>query len=140
MRTLLVIGIAGGCLAASALHAEARGGRGGIFRLRGPIATESRPTNVSDRPRTETAARVALGFGAGFPIVGAAEGRIPGPAASDRAAMPVEAARAGPSEAESRHAAEASSAPRASGKVADAAPWCRPERLAGSGVGFCLIN
>ncbi|KAB1074413.1 hypothetical protein [Methylobacterium planeticum] len=130
MRSLLVTGTAGGLLAAALLSAEARAGRG--LRLRGPILAQDRPAPTPERAR--------VGVGAALPIAVPAAAGTAGVAGSGPGAAPAEASGVWPPDAAPRWAAEAAPGQGAAGRVADATPWCRPDRIAGSGVGFCLIN
>ena len=146
MRTLLLIGTAGGLLAASILGAEARAGRGSAFRLRGPIVTDDRPAVVPERAKSDLekadpvkvgSVKTGLVRGTTLPVAASRAGS----AAGDKGAVPPEASRIwSPEISAPPRAAEAPPVRGAARKVADATSWCRPGRLAGSGAGFCMIN
>lgn len=135
MRSLLIFGLVAFITGGSVLAAEARAGRSGgsgSVSVKGYIT--SRGTYVAPHFRSRPS------------------GSVPGQSFSGRVgplAVPVAAAVGTNALTSSASSASIVSDSRASstqseGLVAQAdiveVPWCAPDRIVGSGLGFCLVN
>ncbi len=129
MRIGIMIGAATLALAGQLVSAEARGGRigGGVVGLRGSLPTRGAAVSPHRLTPPDTLLSNAISHRAG---AAPRYTSLPGAEAVTRG-MPVLAM-------EARPPAAASVAPVQ--KAVAARPWCPPERLVGSGAGFCLIN
>lgn len=130
MRTLALIALTGLVLTAGALDAEARGLRLrlGAPRLRQPPAAAVHAIPRGTAPAPGLAIRLDRSV-AGRPTYVV----LPSPL---RSADPAEARPA----AEPAAKAVEAPAPAPEKAAAEAAPWCRSQRVVGTGTGFCLIN
>lgn len=125
MRIVIMIGAATLVFVGHLVSAEARGG-GGLAGVRGAVL--SRGTVVPPRLRLSPDAILSGGIShrAG---TGPRYTALPGPEPITRG-IPLLAV----------DAPATATAPVAPVQKAAASPWCPPERLVGSGKGFCLIN
>lgn len=133
MRTLALIALTGLALTAGALDAEARGLRlrFGAPRLRQPPVAAVHAIPRGTAPAPGLAIRPDGNVG-GRPTYVVLPSTL-------RSADPAEARPAAEAGAPAAKAVEAP-APAPEKAAAEAAPWCRSQRVVGTGAGFCLIN
>jgi hypothetical protein len=134
MRTPLLIGVSAFAFVSSFLSAEALDGYGGRWASL-PGHALSRGSWVTPHYQTEPDSGHGENLSA---LDGSAMGSDGLRGTSPRSYVPLPA-----SESQDTSALPASAKPHTVGaelKVEGAKPWCPPERIVGSGAGFCRIN